>query len=299
MNSKSIIHAAGLLVTGALAMPAMAVTSMTSADYAIIGNGFSASDSDTAMDATATSSVPTSGFFISSGGVEATQNADGTSVLRAGVGAADGLAGHNGQAVARFQQTETNTSGGDLDFSMDYLLQDMSIYLNGDFGGASNDGNPFPGLSGGSVGGFLDYQVIVNGSPVFNAHLDAFGGSENYTTANTVNLSGTLIPQNCSTFGCTGMLVEIADISGTLDLGTLGDGDSITVETVLTAGFYANGFENEVDVRFGDPSALNLTGALTGTTTGGGGPTVVPLPAGALLLGTALFGLGATRRRRH
>lgn len=297
MSLFSNIFPASLAALAVSVAPAFAVsTSSTSATYSIIESGFSDSDSDTAVNGTATSSVNTSGSFLTNTGVvSATQNADGTSKLEAGASVADGNAGHHGTATAIFSQTETNTSGGDAVYTLDFLLQGMSMYLNGDFGGASNTGSPFPSLTGSSVGGLLDYQISVNGTVIYSAHIEAFGGANSYGTTNELNLSANLIAQNCGQFGCTGMLVDIADKAGTATIGTIADGETFTVDTTLTARFFANGFENEAFVFFGDPTALNASGTLSSSPTGG--PAVVPLPAGFVLLGSALFGLGIARRR--
>lgn len=295
MKGFIVAAAVGLIASGAAAAT---LTSEATSTYVIDGRPIDQDGPNSTVNGTATSSVDTPDAIntdVPLGTIDATQNADGTSFVEASAGSLfDGTPAYVGTAIAKLTQEVTNTSGADETYTMDYLLAGMSIYLNGDNGGATNNGNPFPSLTGESVGGLLDYTVTANGIPVFNAHIEAFGGAESYESANATNLTGSFTPFPAQFGGFNGTLFNVDPVSGTLTFAPVADGDTLTVEAVLTAQFYANAFENEVGVFFSDPQNITKTGALTLS----GGPQVVPLPAAGWLLLSGLGGLALFGRRR-
>jgi hypothetical protein len=235
---------------------------------------------------------------------EATQNADGTSVLEGEGFLADGR-GHAMYLDAAQTISVTNNSGAAQNYTFDYALLNMSAYINGDFGGASNTGNPFDpndALSegvGDSVGLKFDYNVFLDTgagvNTIFSASITAFGGAGSYQLDGVSGFNGTLTALNCGQYGCSGVGLAIDDLVGSLNLGSIADGASFTVFTQLTATARANGFENELSFVLGDPTGVNALNA--GVVTGGAAPAV-PLPAAAWMLMAGLGGLGAMRKLR-
>lgn len=228
----------------------------------------------------------------------ALQAEDGTSALASSAFVASGQQPAQYIAEARQVITETNTSGGDLSYALDYALTDMSFYLNGDFGGANSGPNPFLGGPVESVGVRFSYEVLLNGGSIFTAGIEAFGGgNDTYQLDNANNASATLnINPGFGGFCCDGADVLIDDIIGSLDLGTFSDGEVFSVETVLRAESLLNGFENVAEFFIGDPTSLTLNaGSLVQRTSS---PPPIPLPAGAWLMLAGLGALGAVRAKR-
>jgi hypothetical protein len=269
---------------------AYAATVTTSVDVAFSNTGtIENSASDTEVDATADAG------FSSLGGVSISgfQRADGVSGLTGDMFISNGQAPGLLTGVARQVITETNSSGAAQDYALDFALTGMSFYLNGDFGGVSNGTiNPFGGTVD-AVGARFSYEVLLDGSSIFFAGLEAYGGGySGYQIDNAVNASGSVV--EFAAFGggcCDGADILIDDIIGSLSLGNIADGATFEVETILTMEFIANGSENWVSGTLGDPTGLNA-GTLTTTA------PAIPLPAAGWLLLGALGGLGALKRRK-
>ena len=209
---------------------------------------------------------------------------------------ANGELANRGSTVASMTQSETNSSGAAQSYELDYFLVNMALDLNGEFGGSSFGVNPLANDQTGAIGSFIDYRILVNGVEQIVFHAELYGGGGTYLTDNVQNLTGTLNGSSTEfAFGFGGgERFDIDNVAGTLNLGTLQDGESMTVESILTVGYVGNGFENAMFATFGDPNQVT-TGAIR---TSSNPPPVVPLPAAAWLLGLGVASFGVMRRRK-
>ena len=243
----------------------------------------------------------------------ATQNSDGTSAVRA-------TAGSNGfqeltTSTASFEQDETNTSGGSLDYTLNYTLAGQEAELFPGFGivalasGAtqiapSNPLNPFTGAGLPSnminvTAASFQYDIEVDGMLVFTARADAIMDQSGNVVLDAVqNFMPTLAS---GTFGST--VFSVDGISGSIFLGSRAAGTTIDVTSTLTARAYAEGIPidgfvgGSVNVRSRDPITLSSIGTLSSTPTIVVNPSPVPLPAAAWMLIAGLGGLGVLRKR--
>ncbi len=248
----------------------------------------------------------------------ATQNADGTSEVEA---ATASFGQQKVVSSATFEQSETNTSGMDRDYTLSYNLVGQSADFDAGFIAATrsfdlaaatvtattptNPSNPFvsadnalPDSFTRFAGASFEYNIFVNGDLKFNARADAlldggspFGGPEIDVESNF----------NASINGFTFIVDGIAD---DIFLGTYGDGQVIDVVSTLTARAYTpggafDGFQIGVNSFSSDPITLSSVGILSNVATPTTGtPSTVPLPAAGWLLIAGLGGLAAARRRK-
>lgn len=210
---------------------------------------------------------------------------------------ANGENANRGSTVSSITQSETNNSGAAQSYSMDYALVNMALDLNGDQGGASFGVNPLANDQTSAIGAFVDYRIAVNGVDQIAFHAELFGGGGTYQVANLQNLTGSTTGSSVQfDFGFPGQgeRLNLDDVFGSLDLGTLQDGESISVVSTLTVGYVGNGFENFMFATFGDPNQIAAGPILAASTP----PPAVPLPAAAWLLGLGMASFGVVRRRK-
>jgi hypothetical protein len=260
----------------------------------------------------------------------AVQNADGTSAVRATAGfrANEELT----TSAATYEQSETNSSGADRDYTLSYQLAEQSADMFFGFGfivdlaqtasfglavapvtpaTPSNANNPFastdpaflpPSASPYTAASF-EYAITVNGVTVFSARADALLDGFDETDVEFDSVSG-FTPTAVSN-GQGGVTFSVGGIQDDIFLGTFGDGETIDVISTLTARAYASGDPfseiggGSVNVRSSDPVSLSSVGFLTSTPTVvvPPNPNAIPLPAAGWLLIAGLGGLGALRRR--
>lgn len=231
-------------------------------------------------------------------GATAFQNDAGVSAVSVGGFFAEGTPGLDSTAAASITQAETNMSGGLQAYELDFTLTNMFLDLNGDFGGASPGPNPLDDPSSPAIASFLDYSISVDGVQVFSVHAELFGGGGVYATDNVVGLTGTLVGASSVFAGPSGERFEIDDLSGTVSLGSFMDGESFEVVATATVGLFGGAFENAMFANLGDPNTI-ATGPIRAVPAPPTPMPQVPLPATALMLITALGGLGALGARRR
>jgi hypothetical protein len=243
----------------------------------------------------------------------ATQNADGTSAVRATVGfnAPEELT----TSTASFQQSETNATAGSRDYTLNYTLAEQTADLFW-FGGfdlnlaattalkvaPSIIDNPFgenpnalPATPSRYTAASFEYGIRVGKTEVFSARADALLDGFGLSNAVLDAVSGftpTLFSNNNG-----GVTFTVAPLSGSIFLGSYAAGTDVEVTSFLRARAYSTGFGEgggSVDILSSDPITLSSIGSLTSIKT----PTVstVPLPAAGWLLIAGLGGLAAMRR---
>lgn len=246
---------------------------------------------------------------ISNSNVDAPSIADGSGILSevdvngdANISGGAFIAG--GQAPLQligsgtYEIEETNTSGASQDYAFDFLLSGLAFNLNGDFGGADAGPNPFGGIVD-AVGARFSYDVLLDGTSIFSASAEMFGGSDVYQTANVVNATVNNVGfDEVFGGGGSGARFEVDDIFDTLDLGSIADGDTFNVTATYRVEMLANGFENAVGANFVDPATISL-GVISATTTTTQPPmSAVPLPAAGWMLLAGVGGIAAMKRRK-
>jgi hypothetical protein len=248
----------------------------------------------------------------------ATQNEDGTSVVRATVGFVDRE--ELTTSTAAFKQSETNTFGMDRDYTLNYTLAEQSAQMFWDNGeccfetarvaafstvAPTNPDNPFgeepntlPGMTIDVTAASFEYGISVDGVEIFAARADAIMDGFGVINVVTDAVSGFTPMITGNGFG--GVTFTVAPLSGSIFLGTYAAGDEIIVDSFLRARAYTTGFVEiggSVDVFSSDPISLSSVGFLTSDPTDPGVPPV-PLPAAGWLLMAGLGGLAAARRRK-
>ena len=241
----------------------------------------------------------------------AQQNADGTSLVSA-------LAGQNNggtelvTSTAAFTQTIENTSGMALEYALAYELSDLATRIRHTRNYGALEENPFSGdpssiIDSVYTAASFEYTIAVNGTIVFDARADALAIEEFDPSIGTDRVD--FIFENVDDFdtsialdtnGQSGSFIfSVADIAGSIDLGTFADGESFDVTSTLTARSFATQFEfeNGVGAFSFDPVTVSSLG-VTSMPANGTGPSPVPLPAGAVLLLGALGGMAVLRQRK-
>ncbi|THH39217.1 VPLPA-CTERM sorting domain-containing protein [Aliishimia ponticola] len=212
-------------------------------------------------------------------------------------------------ATAVLEQSATNTAGALQGYSFTFSLFDLSLQVQENYGySAYRDySNPFDGIDDAdsdAAGNKISYEVLLNGTSIYSANIELFGGvDDGFTVANVENFTYSVedVVDPFDPGVVTGQLVTIDDLTETLFLGNFADGETIELETILYSESQATNFEGEqtVGAFFGDPSGLAANGLIVQ------GPAVVtppvsavPLPAASWMLLAGLGGLGVMRRRK-
>lgn len=303
-------------LTFAFALSTGAALATTVSTVTIIETTSDFSGNVTVTPTTSTASPGDVSVSTSTGSV-ATQNADGTSSVRAAVGLQDRQ--ELTTATATFEQSEVNDFGMDRDYTLNYTLGEQSADLFWDntfccFETAafttfavlpSNPDNPFgtdpnalPGTVVDVTAASFEYVIEVDGVEKFAARADAI--MDGFGLANTVTDAVSGFTPTLTANGFSGVTFTVAPLSGSFELGTFADGETIEVTSYLRARAYTTGnieIGGSVDIFSNDPINLSSVGSLTSTPTQTG-PSPVPLPAAGWLLIAGLGGLAVTRRRK-
>lgn len=279
-------------------------------------NGFgSNSATDTATNGTAT--------ITGGASTVATQNADGTSEVEA---ATNGFGESKVTSTAQFEQSETNTTGMDRDYTLSYNLTGQTAEFNLGFTVATatafglavapvaataptNPDNPFgngadelPANFTQFSGASFEYNIEVNGDLIFNARADALINGFSPFGGPVIDVESNFVASTASSLN--GFTFSVDAISDDIFLGTFADGEDIEVISYLTARAYTpggafDGFAIGVNSFSSDPINLSSIGSLSSVPTSVVvNPSPVPLPAAGFLLIAGLGGLAATRRRK-
>ena len=237
------------------------------------------------------------------------QGVDGNSGVNVTTGSL--ASGESGQVVAQAQTsasaTFVATAATNYDFS--FRVSGISLGVNGDYGGSGPPAtNPFTNSGASTVGAQIFFSVgLVNVTQgtlddMFVASLDVWGhgdyfpATRYYTMENQQNVSATMEDQFCLPWGCYGKKVTVDPIQAALSLGTLTAGDTYKLNVLMYSRIAARPYENDAWARIYDPNDLS-TFSLTSSPAGP--PPPVPEPSALLLLlGSAMFGARAVRRRR-
>ena len=168
-----------------------------------------------------------------------------------------------------------------VDFAYDYLIKPSYIELASNSVGAGAQAKA-------SVNMFLGSDVT---SEIVNLQWFNLGGNYGEEFSSTGDASFTE-DRNLGYFR-----YDLGAVAGTFS-GTLGIGESVTINTMLEAYVYGSRtYESPVGglAYVGDPNGLSISGFdITPT-----GVSTVPVPAAAWLFGTGLLGLfGISRRRK-
>jgi len=206
-----------------------------------------------------------------------------------------------------FTDTITNTSGGDLDYFFGFSVPG---------GGLDIFGSVLPstfGTTTTTVG--YELSILLDGDSIFSSDLsitasNASPGSATLTTVGGNPIGGSL-EFNTVTDSFFDVFYEISDYDDILSLGTLGDGDSFTLDYTLETFASTTGPASEC--HFFDGGEGGLDGGEGGDFVEGGpileeclyadarigdpaSPFAVPEPGTIAMFGIALAGLAAARR---
>lgn len=293
----SLAAATGAALWAIAATQAAAVTvTVDLVNAQTVINGSNASDSSTPVaqsDQTQTFGAQS----IDTVTAKAVQNEDGYSEVRLTVSnsGVEGLAANGSQttidasAAAQRQITFTNDTGTATVGTFDFRISGVELELVHGGGGPIDPeaSVSFTANANKTLGGALldDYQADLTFAAGFNDfRIDSANG-----------FGGTIQRQDCFGTVCTRGVLPVNILTGSLNLGVLQPGESVSVKTVLTVQTKYNGTEIGALAKAFDPNGGSY---FSSTFTPVGTPPAVPLPAGGLLLITALAGTAAWRRRK-
>lgn len=179
-------------------------------------------------------------------------------------------------AEASITYTSINTSGAAANYQFSFLLSGPRLELQ-----------DHDGLNSGDYGAptaIYLAEIFVNGTPFWHSSATLNGGVVGHTlTKDGTDLGGTFFTVHSnSDFG-----YQFNNFSDVLALGSVADGETLTVKAVLSVSLVSGGFELGSSANIGDPNDLSGTFGL------GGNLSVVPEPSSfsLALAGAALIGL--------
>lgn len=252
----------GLAILWSSVSHAQTVTSFVESDVA----GTTTTDSQGPSATTVSSSltVPQAGTldFSDDGFGQATQRPSGVGGVISEALFANG--GNLNSVVSRttWSDTETNNSGAPTSYEFQYLITPARLRI-GDFAGLEETDPTVPEIS-------FEIVIRANGVAVFTAGATLRGGfvsHELIETGTSLNpsLTPNPLPPFTSVFG-----YDFGSRADTIDLGSVDDGQSITVEYEMTATVFTPGFEAGGLAAIGDPFDLDGNPGFTGMIIPGG-----------------------------
>ncbi len=296
--SHTMLKPLVVAVLFAMQVPVHALTLNTDARYEVTdtqgGGTLTAQDPKSANSGSITSYVDLDtgtggigGFAVAADGRNSARGSaddQGNLAVRASWEAANGTLNLY-SAEARSSQTFVNSSGSTLDYSFTFSIPSGVLQV---FDAASVDE---------SSGLYAKYivSILLNGSAIWESAAELKGGRVSHTLTETGNdIGGNFFFDGSYTLG-----YEFGPFNDTVSLGSLLNGQSLTLDYMMRVETGGRGSELGSHARFGDPNFVSTTPGLTGLVniTGSGGGQI-PEPASLALLGLGLVGLAAMRRSR-
>jgi hypothetical protein len=177
----------------------------------------------------------------------------------------------------------------------------------------TNSDNPFteiddPRVRPGSIipvaAASFEYIIQVDGETLLTARADALLDTFNVSDGLVFDAVSGFTPQSVAN-AIGGFTFTVGEISGSFDLGTREDGETINITSTLIARSYTSGFVGDgqepvsVNTFSLDPVSLFSIGiSLSSDPTIPTNPSAVPLPAAGWMLLAGLGGLVAAGRRK-
>jgi hypothetical protein len=147
------------------------------------------------------------------------------------------------------------------------------------------------------VGGEASVEFAVgatNGS-TYNAEMTIwsyFSGAPIYDILTSTMFTGTIVTSECFEGFCNRGSMTVDPLSGSISLGTLDPGQSVTVQTTFDIYTSYRPFEIGAQAKAVDPGTFSWDFSPASA-------SPVPLPASAWLVGTGLIGASIVRRRKQ
>lgn len=148
-----------------------------------------------------------------------------------------------------------------------------------------------------SVGGeaSVEFAVGATNGATYNAEMTIwsyFTTVPVYDILTSTMLTGTIVTSECFQGFCNRGNMAVDPLSGSISLGTLAPGQSVTVQTTFDVYTTYEAFEIGAQAKAVDPGAFSWNFSRVGTST-------VPVPASAWLFGIGLIGASIVRRRKQ